>query len=32
MKLYRLFYDDTTDLNWERIEIGKTYTKENFDE
>lgn len=32
MKLYRLFYDDTTDLNGERIEIGKTYTKENFDE
>lgn len=32
MKLYRLFYDDTTDLNGEKIEIGKTYTKENFDE
>lgn len=24
MKLYRLFYDDTTDLNGEKIEIGKT--------
>ena len=22
MKLYRLFYDDTTDLNGEKIEIG----------
>ena len=31
MKLYRLFYDDTTDLNGKKIEIGKTYTKENFD-
>lgn len=31
MKLYRLFYDDATDLNGEKIEIGKTYTKENFD-
>lgn len=31
MKLYRLFYDDATDLNRETIEIGKTYTKENFD-
>lgn len=24
MKLYRLFYDDATDLNGERIKIGKT--------
>lgn len=27
MKLYRLFYDDTTDLNGEKIEIGKLIQK-----
>lgn len=32
MKLYRLFYDNITDVNGEKIKIGKTYTKENFDE
>ena len=31
MKLYRLFYDDVTDLNGENIQVGKIYTKENLD-